>query len=66
MIVLGISEAHDAHACIMIDGRVVAAIAEERLTKTKCDSRYPRKAIETVLRMSGVTPEQIDCVAFCL
>lgn len=64
MIVLGISEAHDAHACIMIDGRVVAAVAEERLTKTKCDSRYPRRAIEAVLGMSGVTPEQIDCAAF--
>lgn len=64
MIVLGISEAHDAHACIMIDGKVIAAVAEERLTKLKCDSRYPRKAIESVLKISGVTPEQIDCVAF--
>jgi len=64
MIVLGISEAHDAHACIVIDGKVIAAIAEERLTKIKCDSRYPRKAIDAVLKISGVSPQEIDLVAF--
>lgn len=64
MIILGISEAHEAHACIVQDGKLVAAIAEERLTRLKMDSRYPRQSIDAVLRIAGITADQIDAVSF--
>jgi len=64
MIVLGISEAHEAHACIVRDGELVAAIAEERLSRIKADSRYPRRAIDAVLKIAGIEPAEIDAVAF--
>ena len=64
MIILGISEQHDNHACIVKDGILVAAIAEERLSRLKSDAGYPRRAIDAVLSTSGVRPEQIDHIAF--
>ena len=64
MIILGIHEGHEAHACIVRNGILVAAIAEERLSKIKTDSRYPRRAIDAVLRIAGVSPREIDAVAF--
>jgi carbamoyltransferase len=64
MIVLGISDSHEAHACIVRDGSLVAAISEERLSRLKADIGYPRRAIDAVLKIAGVTPEEIDLVAF--
>lgn len=64
MIVLGISDSHEAHACIVRDGRLVAAISEERLSRLKADIGYPQKSIDAVLALSGVAPDEIDMVAF--
>ncbi|MHA1564886.1 MAG: carbamoyltransferase C-terminal domain-containing protein [Alphaproteobacteria bacterium] len=64
MIILGISEGHEAHACILRDGVLVAAIAEERLSRIKMDSRYPRRAIDSVLATAAIDPAEIDIVAF--
>ena len=41
MIILGISDSHESHACILINGKLVSAIAEERLSRIKTDSGYP-------------------------
>ena len=64
MNVLGIHEGHEAHACVVRDGVLVAAIAEERLSRVKTDSRYPRQAIDTVLSIAGLAPGELDVVAF--
>lgn len=64
MIVLGISEQHDSHACLVRDGRLVAAMSEERLSRLKSDAGYPRRAIEAVLKTAGVRAGDIDVVAF--
>ena len=50
MIILGISDNHEAHACILKDGVLLACIAEERLTRVKSDTGYPFKAINKVFR----------------
>ena len=63
MIVLGICDSHEAHACVVRDGVLVAAMSEERLTRLKADMGYPRRAIDAVLRLANVTPEEIDVVA---
>ncbi len=64
MIILGISEGHEAHACVLRDGVLLAAVAEERLSRIKTDSRYPRRAIDAVLTIAGIDPGEIDLVAF--
>ena len=53
-IILGISAEHDAGAVLMIDGEVVAAVNEERLSRQKLTTGYPERAIECVLRLAGV------------
>ncbi|MCF8482206.1 MAG: hypothetical protein K9H25_17415 [Rhodospirillum sp.] len=64
MIILGIGDSHESHACVLRDGHLVAAIAEERLSRLKADMGYPRRAIEAALAIAGVTPEEVDLVAY--
>ncbi len=63
--ILGISAYyHDSAACLVEDGRIVAAAQEERFTRKKHDAAFPNKAIEYCLREAGITPSQIDHVGF--
>ena len=64
MVILGISESHDAHACLLVNGVLTAAVAEERLSRLKSDSCYPKRAIDEVLRIASITANEIDAVAF--
>ncbi len=64
MVILGISEAHDAHACIIVNGKLLAAVSEERFTRIKSDSRYPKNSIDCVLKSTSIDPKEIDIVAF--
>jgi carbamoyltransferase len=65
MHILGISAYyHDSAACLVRDGEVLAAAQEERFTRRKHDHRFPSRAVEFCLRHAGVTPEQLDFVAF--
>jgi carbamoyltransferase len=65
MKILGISAYyHDAAAALLVDGRIAAAAQEERFTRKKHDSGFPRRAIEACLRSAGVRLADVDCVAF--
>ena len=65
MNILGISAYyHDSAACLVQDGRIVAAAQEERFTRTKHDYRFPQRAIDYCLKEGGITAGQLDHVAF--
>jgi len=65
MNILGISAYyHDSAACLIKDGRIVAAAQEERFTRKKHDYRFPGKAIEYCLREGGIGTADLDLVAF--
>jgi carbamoyltransferase len=64
VIILGISDSHESHACIVRDGKLLAAMAEERLSRLKADMGYPLHSINSVLKITGIAPEEIDIVAF--
>ena len=65
MRILGISAFyHDSAAALIEDGRIVAAAQEERFSRRKQDSRFPRLAIDYCLAESGVKLEAVDHVAF--
>jgi carbamoyltransferase len=65
MYILGISAYyHDSAACLVRDGEVLAAAQEERFTRRKHDHRYPTGAVEFCLRRAGITPKEVDYVAF--
>ncbi len=64
-LILGINAYHpDASACILQDGKLVAAVAEERLGKRfKHIAGFPEQAIRRVLKMAGATVKDVDHVA---
>ena len=65
--VLGIHDGHTAGAAILRDGRVLAALSEERLTNIKNFSGVPRLSIPAVVAVAGIPPEEIDLIALgCL
>jgi carbamoyltransferase len=63
--ILGISAFyHDSAAALVVDGKIVAAAQEERFTRRKHDSGYPERAVAYCLREAGLTPDELDYVAF--
>jgi carbamoyltransferase len=64
-LIVGLNAFHpDSAACALKDGRLVAAIAEERLgARIKHVSGFPAKALNEVLRMAGATIRDVDCIA---
>ncbi|MBF0553781.1 MAG: carbamoyltransferase [Nitrospirae bacterium] len=65
MNVLGISAYyHDSAAALLVDGVIVAAAHEERFTRKKHDSSFPRYAVEFCLDYGGLTLSKLDCVIF--
>lgn len=62
MIQLGISAFyHDSAACLLIDGKVVYAVEEERFSEIKHDSRFPVRSILWVLTQAGIQDiNQVD------
>ena len=65
MYTLGIScYYHDSAAALLKDGHVIAAVEEERFSRKKFDDDFPKLAITWCLKEAGITPEQIDSVAF--
>lgn len=63
--ILGISAYyHDSAAALLQDGEFVAAAQEERFSRRKHDSRFPRSAIEYCLQESGLTLRDVDEVIF--
>ena len=67
MIILGLSGAlgHDPSAALLIDGEVVAAAEEERFVRDKhAKNRMPLESARYCLRAAGVSPRQVDVVAF--
>lgn len=65
MIVLGIGNTHhDPGACILADGKLIAAAEEERFSRHKhAPGEYPLQSIEFCLRESGLSPSDIQMVA---
>ena len=65
MNILGISAFyHDSAACLVRDGKVVAAAQEERFTRKKYDAAFPKEAIRYCLEAGGITQKDLDLVAF--
>lgn len=64
MKVLGIHDGHNATAALLEDGRIIAAISEERLARIKNLDCFPTRAIKECLRIAGCSPADVDFVAF--
>ena len=63
--ILGISAFyHDSAACILKDGKIIAAAQEERFTRKKHDASYPHNAIEFVLKYSKLKLSDVNQIVF--
>jgi carbamoyltransferase len=63
--ILGLSAYyHDSAACLLVDGKIVAAAQEERFTRKKHDAGFPLNAARWCLREAGVPLAKLDHVAF--
>ena len=65
MYILGISAFyHDSAACLIRNGEIVCAVQEERFTRIKHDSSFPKNAINSCIDISSIDPEDIEYVVF--
>ncbi len=63
--ILGISAFfHDSAACILINGKIIAAAQEERFTRKKHDPSYPKNAINFVLDYANLKLSEVDQIVF--
>ena len=63
--ILGISAFyHDSAACLLKDGKIIAAAQEERFTRKKHDPNYPHNSIEFVLNYANIKLSKVDYVVF--
>jgi len=63
MYVLGLGDHVDCGSAILEDGRVIAAVNDERLVREKMVFGVPRESIRSVMGIAGIRPDQIDMVA---
>jgi carbamoyltransferase len=54
---------HDSTACIVSDGQLLVSLEEERLTRNKHTTAFPRRAIDRCIEVSGLRLADIDAVA---
>jgi carbamoyltransferase len=65
MYILGLSfYYHDSAAALLRDGDLVAAAQEERFSRKKHDSGFPKLAIQYCLEEAGITIDDLDYVVF--
>jgi carbamoyltransferase len=57
-----ISQGHDSAAALVVDGEVVAAVAQERISRRKHTGEFPRGAIESCLEQAGMRASEVDAV----
>jgi hypothetical protein len=61
-VVLGLGTEEDAGAALVIDGRIVAAVNEERLCRLKMAMGFPHQSVREVLRLAGLGMGEVDAV----
>lgn len=63
MTIIGINTSHNATACLLRDGKILACVSEERLSRIKNQSGMPYLAIRECLRICNLTLKDIDFLA---
>ena len=64
-VILGINAYHaDSSACLVINGKLIAAIEEERLNRKKHFAGYPIESIKECLKIANKNSDEITDIAF--
>ena len=63
MYILGLNAYHgDSSACILKDGKLIAATEEERIRRIKHWAGFPTEAIKFCLKEAGISIEDVDYI----
>lgn len=62
--ILGITDGDDGGAVLLQNGKIVAAVNEERMNRMKMSIGFPHLSIQEVLRLGGIAPNQVNRIAF--
>ena len=54
MVLLGIHDGHNASAALIVNGKLIAAISEERLVRRKMEWCFPKNAINECLKIANL------------
>ena len=60
MRILGIHDGHNATACLYDSGRIVAMVSEERFSRKKNQSGFPRLAVQWLVDEYGIAPDNLE------
>jgi carbamoyltransferase len=63
--ILGIWDGHDSGAALLVEGKLVAAVNEERFSRRKLEVRFPAASIAACLQLAKTDPASVDVVAAC-
>jgi carbamoyltransferase len=61
---MGIRYGHDASVALVMDGQIIANVAEERFTRIKNDGSFPINAIDYCLKEAGLEASELDAIVF--
>ena len=64
MAILGINYGHDSSAALVLEGRLVADVAEERFSRVKNDGSFPVRAVEYCLKAGGLGSTDLSKIIF--
>ncbi|MEU3747234.1 MULTISPECIES: carbamoyltransferase [Streptomyces] len=64
-VILGLcSYTHDSSAALLVDGKLIGFVEEERLSQQKHTKEYPRHAVEWLLSEAGLSAADVDAIAY--
>lgn len=64
MVILGINFLHgDSSACILVDGKLISAVEEERFSRIKHDSAFPIHSINFCLESAKLNIREVNIVS---
>ncbi len=61
--VFSFADGHDASAALIRDGKVLAALQEEKLTNIKHYDGVPERSMRAVFKIAGIEPSEVDVIA---
>ena len=65
MKILGINAfGHDTSAALLVDGKLIAAVEEERLNREKCTRAFPHRSISYCLEAAGIKLSEVDYIGY--
>src|SRR3954465_12871622 len=63
MVILGIWDGHDAGSALLVDGRLIASVNEERFSRRKLEVCFPSASIQCCLALARLDASAVDVVA---